>query len=177
MARACACITTKAMPAGTWTLPPRCATVRTARTSTSAGRAAGSQPPPLIHAARTAAAHWPADTVHVELFASPPPAPPAPEVPAAEAGGDQPFEVVLARSGLTLHVPAGKSILDVILAAGIKAPYVCREGWCGNCETALLGGRADHRDDILEDGQKAAQDTIHVCISRALPGEQLILDR
>ena len=134
----------------------------------------------LIDAARAAAAHWPAGTVHVELFASPPaPAadPAVDPIRAAEAGGDQPFEVVLARSGLTLHVPADKSILDVILAAGIKAPYVCREGWCGNCETTLLGGLADHRDDILEDDQKAAQDTIHVCISRAMPGEQLILDR
>jgi phthalate 4,5-dioxygenase reductase subunit len=128
----------------------------------------------LIQAARAATAHWPADTVHVELFASPPP--PAADAPAVSEG-DQPFEVVLARSGRTLHVPADKSILDMILAAGIKAPYVCREGWCGNCRTVLLGGRADHRDDILGDDEKAAQDTIHVCISRAMPGEQLILDR
>lgn len=134
----------------------------------------------LIGAARAATAHWPAGTVHVELFASPPPdASPAQaaETDTADASGDQPFEVVLARSGRTLLVPADKSILEVILAAGIKTPYVCREGWCGNCETALLGGRADHRDDILEDDQKAAQDTIHICISRAMPGEQLILDR
>ena len=132
----------------------------------------------LIGAARAATAHWPAGTVHVELFASPPPAAADAGLdPAAGAGGDQAFDVVLARSGRTLHVPADKSILDVVLAAGIKAPYVCREGWCGNCETALLGGKADHRDDILEDDQKAAQDTIHICISRAMPGEQLILDR
>ncbi len=149
-------------------------------------------PSRLIQAARTATSHWPPGTVHVELFASPPrpaplptaplstallPAAAPPAAPAAGAGGDQPFEVVLARSGRTLQVPADKSILEVILAAGIKTPYVCREGWCGNCETALLGGKADHRDDILEDDQKAAQDTIHICISRALPGEQLILDR
>jgi len=129
----------------------------------------------LIGAAKAATAHWPVGTVHVELFASPPS--PSAAASAAEAEGDQPFDVVLARSGLTLHVPADKSILEVILAAGIKTPYVCREGWCGNCETALLGGKADHRDDILEDDQKAAQDTIHICISRAMPGEQLILDR
>ena len=127
----------------------------------------------LIGAAKAATAHWPVGTVHVELFASPS----SPSAAASEAEGDQPFDVVLARSGLTLHVPADKSILEVVLAAGIKTPYVCREGWCGNCETALLGGKADHRDDILEDDQKAAQDTIHICISRAMPGEQLILDR
>ena len=95
----------------------------------------------------------------MELFASPPPAVTA---AATEAGSDQPFEVVLARSGRTLHVPAGKSILEVILE---------------DCETALLGGKADHRDDILEDDHKAAQDTIHICISRAMPGERLVLDR
>ena len=130
----------------------------------------------LIHAARAATAHWPAGTVHVELFASPPPDAAGPD-PAAQPGADQPFEVVLARSGLTLQVPADRSILDAVLAAGIKTPYVCREGWCGNCETVLLGGRADHRDDILDDDQKAAQDTIHICVSRAMPGEQLTLDR
>lgn len=133
----------------------------------------------LVAAARAAAAHWPADTVHVELFASPPAAPTASPASAlaADAGGDQPFEVVLARSGRTLQVPADQSILEVMLAAGIKTPYVCREGWCGNCQTTLLGGHADHRDDILEDDEKAAQDTIHICISRAMPGERLILDR
>ena len=93
------------------------------------------------------------------------------------AGGDQPFEVVLARSGLVLHVPADKTILEVVLAAGVKAPYVCREGWCGNCRTVLLDGKADHRDDVLDDDEKAAQDAIHICISRALPGERLTLDR
>jgi ferredoxin-NADP reductase len=126
----------------------------------------------LIDAACAAASHWPAGAVHVELFASPPTA-----TSAVDIAGDQPFEVVLARSGRTLQIPADKSILEVMLAAGIKTPYVCREGWCGNCQTGLLGGQADHRDDILEDDQKAAQDTIHVCVSRAMPGEQLILDR
>ena len=90
---------------------------------------------------------------------------------------DEPFEVVLARSGRTLTVPADRSILDVMLAAGVFSRFLCREGWCGQCGTALLGGRAHHRDSILTADGRAAQDRIYICVSRALRGERLQLDR
>ena len=76
---------------------------------------------------------------------------------------------------MALTVPDGKPSLEVVLAAGVKASYVCREGWCGNCVCGLLGGRADHRDEGLDDDEKEANDRIHICISRALPGERLVL--
>ncbi len=124
----------------------------------------------MIDAARLATMFWPADAVHVEVFASSAAKP-------RSHGPDEAFDVELARDGAILHIPADRSILDVLLAAGVKAPYVCREGHCGNCRTGLLRGLADHRDDVMEDDEKDAQDTIYVCVSRALPGERLVLDR
>jgi phthalate 4,5-dioxygenase reductase subunit len=125
-------------------------------------------PKPMVDAVRIATIHWPAGTVHAEIFASP--AKPKVYV-------DQPFEVELARSGRVLQVPADKSILQVLLDAGVKASYVCREGHCSTCGIRLLSGLAEHRDDVMDDDEKREQKTIFVCVSRALPGERLVIDR
>jgi ferredoxin-NADP reductase len=131
----------------------------------------------MIDAALAAAAHWPQDALHYEIFASPT----AHSDGAAQApheSGNFAFEVELRRSGKVIIVGANETILDAILAAGIKAPHVCKEGWCGNCRCALLEGRADHRDEVLSDEDKEANTAIQICISRAAPGEQrLVIDR
>lgn len=124
----------------------------------------------MVDAARVATMFWPTEAVHVEVFASSAPKPMRPTV-------NEPFEVELTRTGRVFEIPADKSILEVLLAAGVKAPYVCREGHCSNCRTGLLSGLADHRDNVMDDGEREAQDTIYVCVSRALPGERLVLDR
>ncbi|TQS41205.1 oxidoreductase [Cryptosporangium phraense] len=85
------------------------------------------------------------------------------------------FEVVLRRSGLTLTVPPGRSILDVVEAAGVPVLSSCREGTCGTCETAVLDGTVDHRDTLLTADEQAANDTMFVCVSRAA-SSPLILD-
>lgn len=129
----------------------------------------------MIDAARTAASHWPGDTVHYELFASPKAASTAVTL---AASGEVAFEVELWRSGKVITVAPDETILDAMLVAGVKPPFVCKEGWCGNCQLPLLGGRADHRDEVLTDEEKAANVVIHVCISRAAPGEtRLVIDR
>ena len=130
-------------------------------------------PAGLLNAARAATAHWPDGTVHFELFTSA-----RTEEEAAEiaARGSESFEIELARSGMTLEVPADRTILDVLLDNGIGVPYACEEGWCGACTIDLISGQADHRDEVLSDEEKAANTKIQVCISRALPGEKLVLD-
>jgi ferredoxin-NADP reductase len=98
--------------------------------------------------------------LHVERFA-----------PAPEALPDHPpdaaFDVVLARSGQTLHVGADDTILDVIEATGLNPAWSCREGTCGTCETKILAGRPDHRDFVLSEDERADEDTMMICVSRA----------
>ncbi|MBB1626837.1 PDR/VanB family oxidoreductase [Achromobacter sp. UMC71] len=101
--------------------------------------------------------------VHWEQFAATP-----------AAGGA--FTVVLARSGTELRVEAGASILQAIEksnAADVEC--LCREGVCGTCETRILAGQAEHFDQYLSDEEKAAQQTMMICVSRAR-GDRLVLD-
>ena len=124
-------------------------------------------PAGLIRAVREATRDWPKGTVHYELFRGS-------EADIAPRSTDQPFEITLARTGKTLTVPADRTILAVLRANGIKVKTLCTEGVCGTCRVRLLGGKADHRDEVLTDAQRERE--IQVCVSRALPGETLILD-
>lgn len=124
-------------------------------------------PSGLIQAAREAAAHWPEGSVHYELFT-----PPA----GRDLGPEEPFEVFLSRRKQSLTVPAGKSILDVVREAGVDADASCESGICSTCRTRLISGEADHRDDVLTPTEREANSHIMICISRAKPGETLVLD-
>jgi ferredoxin-NADP reductase len=125
-------------------------------------------PTGLIEAAQKAAAHWTEGAVHVEHFKST-------EKP-QPAAGNQSFDIVLSRSNLTLTVPPDKTILEVVRAAGVNADSSCEAGICSTCETGLIAGKADHRDDILTTADKAANRKIMICVSRAQPGESLVID-
>ncbi|WP_434612931.1 PDR/VanB family oxidoreductase [Tabrizicola sp. M-4] len=107
---------------------------------------------------------WPANTVHSEEFLAPP--------------VGQPFEVELAASGKTVTVGAAQSILEAMEAAGVEAPYLCRGGACGQCETNVLrcDGHIHHHDHWLSDDEKAANTKIMPCVSR-FEGKTLVLDR
>jgi len=123
-------------------------------------------PPGLIAAVRAAARDWPQGTVHFELFG------------AVRGDGapleNRPFEVHLKRRNVTLHVPADRSILDVLGEAGVRVRTVCRDGFCGTCTTRYVGGAVEHRDGVLDDDSR--KEFIQVCVSRALPGDTLVLD-
>ncbi|MGQ9371207.1 PDR/VanB family oxidoreductase [Azospirillum sp. ST 5-10] len=119
-------------------------------------------------AAAAAAAGWPAGAVRFEWFRPKPP-------DAAAAAGDGAFEVVCARSGVTVTVPAGSSVLDTLDAAGVRADSSCEQGVCGTCETAVLEGEPDHRDSVLSDAERAAGRTMMICVSRAR-SRRLVLD-
>lgn len=105
--------------------------------------------------------------VHMERFAAP---------ARHEMDGlhepDQPFEVHLKRSGVTIVVAPGRSILDAAEAAGADVFGSCLEGVCGTCETRVLEGMPDHRDSVL-DG--APTNTMMICVSRC-KGARLVLD-
>ncbi|GAA0898255.1 PDR/VanB family oxidoreductase [Virgisporangium ochraceum] len=121
-------------------------------------------PEPLLSAVERRCAAWPAGSLHVERFA-----------PRAAAGPLEAFEVELAASGLTLTVPPNQSVLRALEEAGVEVLSSCREGTCGTCETPVLAGRVDHRDSLLTPDERAANDTMFVCVSRAA-GPRLVLD-
>jgi ferredoxin-NADP reductase len=115
-------------------------------------------PEPLLNAVEQRCAGWPAGSLHVERFT------PKDVGEPVLAGA---FEVELATSGLTLTVPPGKSILEVVEDAGVAVLSSCQEGTCGTCETPVLSGEVDHRDSLLTPEEQAANDTMFICVSRA----------
>jgi ferredoxin-NADP reductase len=94
---------------------------------------------------------------------------------ATEGGQELPFEAHLARSGRTVSVDAGQSLLVAIEEAGVELGWSCLEGTCGTCETRILEGEADHRDAILSASERAAHDYLMPCVSRAA-GPRIVLD-
>jgi ferredoxin len=123
-------------------------------------------PEPLLAAVEQRCAGWPRGALHVERFAPRPQAEPA----RAEA-----FEVELAQSELTLSVPPDRSILSVVEEAGVGLLSSCAEGTCGTCETAVLAGVPDHRDSVLSEEEREANDCMMICVSRART-DRLVLD-
>jgi len=78
-----------------------------------------------------------------------------------------PFEVELTLTGVTVQVTPDRSILEVAEEAGAFVLSSCTEGSCGTCETPVLEGDVDHRDAILTPAERARNDVMYVCVSRA----------
>jgi vanillate O-demethylase ferredoxin subunit len=121
-------------------------------------------PTPMLESFKQATAGISPECVHVEYFS-------ASNERATEGG----FTVVLARSGRTVRVTSGKSILQALLDEGIHVPHSCTEGTCGTCETVVLHGTPDHRDSILSDSEHASNETMMICCSGCI-GEEIVLD-
>ena len=102
---------------------------------------------------------WPDEAVHFEYFKNTHP-----------IDQSSSFTVELARSALTLEVPAGKSILEVMRDNGLEAPSSCEQGACGTCMTRVLEGVPDHQDVYLNDTERAANTVMMTCVSRAKIG-------
>ena len=83
--------------------------------------------------------------------------------------------IVQLNDGTELEVGADQSILDAVEASGRRVLTSCREGNCGTCETNVLAGEVDHRDEVLDDEEKASNDVMMICVSRA-KGDRLVLD-
>ena len=126
-------------------------------------------PEPLLAAVEEQTkARWPAGSLHLERF--------RPKPQSAVGGGvEQPFELVLKRSEQVLTVEPGQSVLEAMEVSGLEPDNSCREGICGTCETVVLEGLPDHRDSLLSDEERAANETMMICVGRCL-GERLVLD-
>jgi ferredoxin-NADP reductase len=93
----------------------------------------------------------------------------------AECDPDGPFEVELSATGTTLTVGAGESILERVREVRSGLTFSCSDGYCGTCETRVLAGRPDHRDDVLTDDEKEESETMMICVGRSKT-PRLVLD-
>jgi tetrachlorobenzoquinone reductase len=108
----------------------------------------------MLESFKAATRSKPSRLVHLEYFST--------DQEAATEGG---FEVRLAKTGRTIAIAPGKTILAALLDAGIPVSYACSEGTCGTCETRVLDGLPDHRDVYLTDDEHAANRQIMICCS------------
>ena len=114
-----------------------------------------------------------AERLHVEHFGA---AETTPSTTGEPGAGDGPaFEVELRRSETIMVVEPGQSILECVRTVVPGQPSSCEEGFCGTCETRVLEGVPDHRDTILTAAERAANDTMFICVSRSLT-PKLVLD-
>ena len=121
-------------------------------------------PTPMLDAFEAATASWPREQVHVEYF--------TPKQEAAKTGG---FVVELARSGREFVIPEGRTILQVLLDAGVDVDYSCELGICGACEQRVVAGTPEHRDAILTEEEHASNTKVMICCA-GCKSERLVLD-
>jgi ferredoxin-NADP reductase len=101
---------------------------------------------------------WPAENVHSEQFSAPP--------------LGKPFVVKLAKSGLEIPVKGFQSILEALEEHGVDAPFLCRGGACGQCETGVVAcdGFIEHNDHFLTEPERISGKKIMICMSRIQSG-------
>jgi dimethylamine monooxygenase subunit B len=101
---------------------------------------------------------WPAENVHSEQFSAPPPG--------------SSFVVKLAKSGIEIPVKGYQSILEALEEHGVDAPFLCRGGACGQCETGVVAcdGYIEHNDHFLTEPERVGGKKIMICMSRIQSG-------
>ena len=103
----------------------------------------------------------PGRRVHVERFLSLAENPfeeiPAPGGPAAS------LSVTLDGATTLLPWPAGTRMLDVLIGAGLDAPYSCRQGICGACACQLTGGEVEMAHNQVLEAADIADGYILAC--------------
>ncbi|MDN7437448.1 PDR/VanB family oxidoreductase [Burkholderia multivorans] len=122
-------------------------------------------PIPLMEAVKNVAVHLDSEFVHFEWFTA----------TETRRTDDKPFFVKIHSTGERFEVPLDASILDVLERHDQLVPFSCREGLCSTCTTRVISGIPDHRDHVLSDSDKARNDQIVICVSRA-QSEELVLD-
>ncbi|MGW2405529.1 2Fe-2S iron-sulfur cluster-binding protein [Streptomyces sp. NPDC001739] len=84
---------------------------------------------------------------------------------------DSTAEVELDGETRTVRWPSGTPLLDVLLAAGVDAPYSCREGACSACTCRIVAGEVKMlRNDVLDD-QDVADGYVLACQAVPLTGQ------
>ncbi|EST36536.1 ferredoxin--NADP reductase [Streptomyces roseochromogenus] len=124
-------------------------------------------PEPMMDAVEQAlrALGAPGDRIHRERFfslgADVFDAPAVAEIVSAEGGSTA--RVELDGETHTVDWPSRTPLLDVLLAAGVDAPYSCREGACSACTCRVVAGEVKMlRNDVLDE-QDTAEGYVLAC--------------
>lgn len=114
-------------------------------------------PARLVDAVRDglAEAEWPDAQIHIERF----------QATVDENFKAEPFDARIASTDAVLHVPADRSLLDVLREHGFSMASSCELGVCGACECGYRDGTVLHRDSVLPLAKR--QDRMTPCVSRA----------
>ncbi|MFG2276872.1 PDR/VanB family oxidoreductase [Streptomyces chartreusis] len=123
-------------------------------------------PEPMLNAVEEICAAAATDRLHTERFA---------RRETLDESADTTFEVEFARSGVVVTVPTDRTVLEMAEELGVDIDSSCQEGICGTCETRVLAGTPDHRDEVLGADERAAGKTMMVCVSRSC-SPRLVLD-
>ena len=127
-------------------------------------------PAPLLDAVLTACAEAGAsERLHFERFVPPT------DGAGFVTDGDTAFEVELRSSGVTLQVPADKTLLEVVQSVLPGVPFSCTEGYCGSCESVVLDGEPDHRGSLMTPEEHDEERTMLICVGRS-KSHRLVLD-
>jgi vanillate O-demethylase ferredoxin subunit len=119
----------------------------------------------VVHAAT---AYLPEEAIHLERFGAQPDAP--------KTGSERDtFEVRLAKTGASVEVKRGQTIVDALAQIGLEVDTSCGEGVCGTCMVPVVGGEPEHRDHCLSKAERASNAVICCCVSRSR-SPVLILD-
>lgn len=93
-------------------------------------------------------------------------------VPTLDDGEAGQVQVQLSRSGRTLTLPRGQSLLEGLEAQGLRPKHGCRMGICNSCACARQAGTTRH----LLTGERSNEPTAQVRLCISAPSTDLILD-
>ena len=112
----------------------------------------------------------PGQRVHVERFLSLAENP-FEVTPAPDGGLAATLSVTLDGVTTLLSWPSGARMLDVLIDAGLDAPYSCRQGICGACACQLTEGKVDMAHNEVLEAADIADGYILACQALALTTE------
>ncbi|GGB54798.1 iron-sulfur protein [Tistrella bauzanensis] len=121
-------------------------------------------PKPMIDEARDVAEATGRDDIHLEQFGAH-----ATITPGAETA----YVVDLARSGGSVEVAVGQTMLDALRQAGVEIEASCHAGVCTSCKTRYLAGSPLHKDLVMSPADR--REFVTPCVSEVM-GARIVLD-
>ena len=122
-------------------------------------------PPPFMTAARAILAELgvPGERIRQETFGGGTPGAQPGEARASETG----LTLEFARSGTSMTLLEGQTLLEAAARSGIEIPSACRQGQCGTCKTKLLDGQVRMAAEQGLDAESKGRGFVLACVAHA----------